>query len=424
MELGLHVPDFTWPNGPGALARDLTRVATAAEDAGFAKLSVMDHVWQIGHLGPPEHEMLEAYTTLGYLAARTSRIQLLAWVTGVVYREPGLLAKMVTTLDVLSEGRAWLGIGAAWNEEESRGLGLPFPPVAERFERLEEALQICLQMWSGGDKPYEGKHYRLERTLNSPPAPSRPRPPILVGGGGERKTLRLVAQYADACNLFAGVDLEHKLDVLRGGRPGLRRDPEDRDGAARPGPERREGRRPAGRAAPVRRPRLHACAGCGPGGLHHHAAGDPGRAGDPGGRRLLTAPRPPGQPALRTGECDNLHGDGALDPSDAVDDARGALGLGTVPAAEEPATRLDAVSDHLEAAVLTYRCHPMDRTLEAVEHVHRSLGVHLKSELVVVAADLAGRHGMASFRLLRLRRGLRTLVDRLIRLVRAPAAPG
>jgi alkanesulfonate monooxygenase SsuD/methylene tetrahydromethanopterin reductase-like flavin-dependent oxidoreductase (luciferase family) len=113
MELGLHVPDFTWPDGPGALARDLTRVATAAEDAGFAKLSVMDHVWQIGHLGPPEHEMLEAYTTLGYLAARTSRIGLLAWVTGVVYRAPGMLAKMVTTLDVLSEGRAWLGIGAA-----------------------------------------------------------------------------------------------------------------------------------------------------------------------------------------------------------------------------------------------------------------------------------------------------------------------
>ena len=216
MELGLHVSDFTWPDGPQHLARDVTRVATAAEDAGFAKLSVMDHVWQIGHLGPPEHEMLEAYTTLGYLAARTSRIGLLAWVTGVVYRAPGLLAKMVTTLDVLSEGRAWLGIGAAWNEEESRGLGLQFPPVAERFERLEEALQICLQMWGDEDKPYEGRHYRLERTLNSPPAPTRPHPPILIGGGGERKTLRLVAQYADACNLFAGVDLEHKLDVLRG----------------------------------------------------------------------------------------------------------------------------------------------------------------------------------------------------------------
>jgi F420-dependent oxidoreductase-like protein len=216
MELGLHVVDFTWPDGPGAIARDLTRIATAAEDTGFAKLSVMDHVWQIGGLGPPEHEMLEAYTTLGYLAARTSRIQLLAWVTGVVYRPPGLLAKMVTTLDVLCEGRAWLGIGAAWNEEEARGLGLPFAPVAERFERLEEALQICLQMWGDADKPYEGRHYRLERTLNSPAAPTRPHPPILIGGGGERKTLRLVAQYADACNLFPGPELERKLDVLRG----------------------------------------------------------------------------------------------------------------------------------------------------------------------------------------------------------------
>ena len=216
MEIGLHVANFTWPGGPGAIAEQLTRVVTTAEDIGMARVSVMDHVWQIGHLGPPEHEMLEAYTTLGYLAARTSRIGLLAWVTGVVYRAPGMLAKMVTTLDVLSEGRAWLGIGAAWNEDESRGLGLPFPPVAERFERLEEALQICLQMWGDGDKPYEGRHYRLARTLNSPPAPTRPHPPILIGGGGERKTLRLVAQYADACNLFPGPDLEHKLDVLRG----------------------------------------------------------------------------------------------------------------------------------------------------------------------------------------------------------------
>jgi F420-dependent oxidoreductase-like protein len=216
MELGVHVSDFTWPGGAPSIARDLTRIAAAAEDAGFAKLSVMDHVWQIGHIGPPEHEMLEAYTTLGYLAARTSRIQLLAWVSAVVYREPGLLAKMVTTLDVLSEGRAWLGIGAAWNEDEANGLGLPFPSTAERFERLEEALQICLRMWGGDDKPYRGRHYTLDRTLNSPPAPTRPHPPILIGGGGEKKTLRLVARYAQACNLFAGPDLEHKLDVLRG----------------------------------------------------------------------------------------------------------------------------------------------------------------------------------------------------------------
>ena len=216
MELGLHVADFTWPNGPQQLAKDLTRIARTAEDVGFAKLSVMDHVWQIHMIGPPEHEMLEAYTALGYLAARTEKIELLAWVTAAVYREPGLLAKMVTTLDVLSEGRAWLGIGAAWNDEESHGLGLPFPGTAERFERLEETLQICLQMWGNDDGPYEGKHYRLGRTLNSPQAPTRPHPPILIGGGGEKKTLRLVAQYADACNLFPGPELEHKLDVLRG----------------------------------------------------------------------------------------------------------------------------------------------------------------------------------------------------------------
>jgi alkanesulfonate monooxygenase len=216
MKLGLHIPDFTYPDGPQNLGRDLARIASAAEDAGFAKLSVMDHVWQIGVIGPPEREMLEAYTTLGFLAAHTSRIELLSWVTAVVYREPGLLAKIVTTLDVLSGGRAWLGIGAAWNEEEARGLGLPFPPTAERFERLEEALQICLQMWSDNDGPYNGKHYHLERTLNSPQSLRRPHPPILIGGSGEKKTLRLVAQYAQACNLFGGPELEHKLDVLRG----------------------------------------------------------------------------------------------------------------------------------------------------------------------------------------------------------------
>jgi F420-dependent oxidoreductase-like protein len=215
MELGLHVCDFTWAGGPPALASDLRDIAVAAEEAGFAKLSVMDHVWQISAMGPPEHEMLEAYTTLGYLAGQTSRVQLLAWVTATVYREPGLLAKCVTTLDVLSGGRACLGIGAAWNEEEALGLGLPFPPRAERFERLEETLRICLQMWSGSEEPFDGKHYRLGRTLNSPQSLQRPHPPILIGGGGEKKTLRLVAQYADACNLFAGPELAHKLDVLR-----------------------------------------------------------------------------------------------------------------------------------------------------------------------------------------------------------------
>jgi F420-dependent oxidoreductase-like protein len=175
----------------------------------------MDHFFQIAVVGPPEHDMLEAYTTLGYLAASTTRTRLLTLVTGAVYRHPGVLAKIVSTLDVLSGGRAWLGIGAAWNEQESRGLGIPFPPVAERFERLEETLQICLQMWRGDESAFDGRHYRLERPLNRPQPISQPHPPIMIGGGGERKTLRLVARYAQACNLFAGPDLGHKLDVLR-----------------------------------------------------------------------------------------------------------------------------------------------------------------------------------------------------------------
>lgn len=215
MEIGLHVASFTWPGGPEKLADTLTRVVVAAEDAGLGRVSVMDHLWQIGPLGPPEEPMLEAYTTLGYLAARTSRVELLAWVTAVSYRDPGMLAKLVSTLDVLSNGRAWLGIGAAWNGEEAEGLGLFFPPTAERFERLDETLRICLQMWSGDDGPFDGAHYRLGRTLNSPQALRRPHPPILIGGGGEKKTLRLVAQYAQACNLFVFDDLERKLDVLR-----------------------------------------------------------------------------------------------------------------------------------------------------------------------------------------------------------------
>jgi F420-dependent oxidoreductase-like protein len=213
VDIGLHIADFTYPSGPARLAEDLTRIATTAEEAGFGRVSVMDHLWQISVVGPPEHEMLEAYTTLGYLAARTSRVELLAWVTAVTYREPGMLAKLVSTLDVLSGGRAMLGIGAAWNADEATGLGLPFPPTAERFERLEETLQIVQQMWSDSEEPYAGRHYRLGRTLNQP-QPLR-RPPILIGGGGERKTLRLVAQYAQACNLFAFDDVERKLDVLR-----------------------------------------------------------------------------------------------------------------------------------------------------------------------------------------------------------------
>jgi F420-dependent oxidoreductase-like protein len=215
VKIGVHVPDLTYPGGPTALGSDLARIAEGADAAGVDRLSVMDHVWQIRTVGPAEHDMLEAYTALGFLAAHSSRVKLLALVTGVTYRAPGLLAKAVTTLDVLSGGRAMLGIGAAWNEEESRGLGLLFPPTAERFERLEEALQICLQMWSGSDAPYDGRHYQLGRTLNVPQALAKPHPPILIGGGGEQKTLRLVAKYADACNLFAGVDLAHKLQVLR-----------------------------------------------------------------------------------------------------------------------------------------------------------------------------------------------------------------
>ena len=215
MQVGLQIPDFTWPAGPARLGAELAAVARTADDAGFEFISVMDHFFQIRGVGPSEHEMLEAYTTLGYLAACTSRAKLVTLVTGAIYRHPGVLAKIVTTLDVLSGGRAWLGIGAAWNEEESRGLGIPFPPVAERFERLEETLQICLQMWSGDESPFRGVHYELDRPQNSPQALAQPHPPNKIGGGGDRKTLRFVARYAQACNLFPGPDLARKLDVLR-----------------------------------------------------------------------------------------------------------------------------------------------------------------------------------------------------------------
>jgi F420-dependent oxidoreductase-like protein len=218
VRIGLAVSDFTWPEGPPSIGRTFGRIARDAEQAGLASLWVMDHFFQISIFGPPEHEMLEAYTTLAFAAGQTERIELGAMVTGVTPRHPGVLVKTVTTLDVLSGGRAWLGIGAAWNEQESRGLGIPFPPLAERFERLEETLRIARQMWSGDASPFEGAHYRLEWPLNSPNALRRPHPPILVGGSGERKTLRLVARYGDACNLFefGGMDaIRRKLDVLR-----------------------------------------------------------------------------------------------------------------------------------------------------------------------------------------------------------------
>jgi alkanesulfonate monooxygenase len=215
MELGLHIADFTWNGGAPALGQTLARHARNAEAAGITRITVMDHFWQIRGVGPVEHEMLEAYTTLGFLAAHTEKVLLHALVTGVIYREPGLLAKQISTLDVLSGGRAGLGIGAAWNAEESQGLGFAFPPTAERFERLEETVQICLQMWSDSEAPFDGKHYHLGRTLNSPQNLRRPRPYLMIGGSGEKKTLRLVAQYADACNISASPEAGRKLDVLR-----------------------------------------------------------------------------------------------------------------------------------------------------------------------------------------------------------------
>jgi F420-dependent oxidoreductase-like protein len=227
MRVGLQVNNFTWPTGQARLGEEFGAIAERAEQAGFYSLWVMDHFYQIGFHGSAEHEMLEAYTTLGFAAARTSRIKLGSLVTGVIYRYPGILIKTVTTLDVLSGGRAYFGIGAAWNAEESMGLGVPFPPLKERFELLEDTLQIAHQMWSGEDKPFDGKHTHLGRTLNVPQVISKPHPPILIGGIGEQKTLKFVAQYGDACNLFArmGDDvLAQKLEVLRGhcetlGRP-------------------------------------------------------------------------------------------------------------------------------------------------------------------------------------------------------------
>ncbi len=227
MRLGLQVPYWSWPDAPASIGPTFARIARDAEQAGMASLWVMDHFFQIPEIGPPDAEMLEAYTTLGFAAGVTSRIELGAMVTGVSYRHPGILAKTVTTLDVLSGGRAWLGTGAGWYEQEHRGLGVRFPLVAERFELLEETLQIVRQMWDGDDREYAGTHFHLERPLSSPP-PVR-RPPVLIGGGGERKTLRLAAQYADACNIFdLGADLiRRKFEVLAGHCADLGRDPRE-----------------------------------------------------------------------------------------------------------------------------------------------------------------------------------------------------
>ncbi|MFI0368238.1 LLM class F420-dependent oxidoreductase [Actinomadura sp. 1N219] len=215
MRIGLQIPSFTFPGGPDQIAPTFGGMAKEADQAGLHSLWVMDHFFQIDMVGPPEDPMLESYSALAYAAALTEQITLGTMVTAVTYRHPGILIKTVTTLDVLSGGRAWLGIGAAWNEDESRGLGVQFPPVAERFEKLEETLKIAHQMWKGDESAFEGKHFTLERPLNSPPALRNPRPPILIGGSGEKKTLRYVAKYADACNIFDGEELPRKLDVLR-----------------------------------------------------------------------------------------------------------------------------------------------------------------------------------------------------------------
>jgi F420-dependent oxidoreductase-like protein len=218
MKLGLQIPRFRSAGGPPQLASTLASVARAADDAGYASIWLMDHFFQISSIGKAEESMLEAYTTLGFMAAHTRRARLGTLVTGVHYRHPGVLIKQVTTLDVLSAGRAWLGIGAGWYERESVGLGVPFPPLRERFERLEETLQVAHRMFRGETDPYYGKRLQLAEPLNSPAPISQPHPPILIGGGGERKTLRLVAQYADACNLFTRYprrDLARKLNKLR-----------------------------------------------------------------------------------------------------------------------------------------------------------------------------------------------------------------
>ena len=219
MKIGHQVNSFTGPGGAAAIGPTLARVTRTADDVGFDSIWVMDHFFQIRGLGPPEAPMLEGMTALGFMAANSERARLGLMVGGIHYRQPGLWIKATTTLDVLSGGRAWFGIGAAWNEEESTALGFPFPPLRDRFEMLEETLQMAQAMWSGGTgsgESFSGKHFTATRLLNSPQAISRPGIPIMIGGGGERKTLRLVAQYADACNVFGDATrIAHKYAVLR-----------------------------------------------------------------------------------------------------------------------------------------------------------------------------------------------------------------
>jgi len=231
MKLGLQISSFTWPGGPEAIGPTLGRIASQADEVGFDSIWVMDHFFQIRSVGRPEEPMLEGWTALGFLAALTKRARLGLMVGGVHYRLPGLWVKAATTLDVLSGGRAWLGIGAAWNQEESNALGFPFPPLGERFEMLEETLQIAHGMWTGergSEEAFQGRRFQASRLLNSPQSLSRPRPPIMIGGGGERKTLRMVAQYADATNVFGGpAAIHHKYEVLREHCEALGRDPND-----------------------------------------------------------------------------------------------------------------------------------------------------------------------------------------------------
>jgi F420-dependent oxidoreductase-like protein len=219
MRIGLQVPNFNFAGGTAAIRDQLKAIAQTADSGGLYSLWVMDHFFQIQGVGTPEMFMLEGYTTLSYFAAVTQKVKLGTMVTGVVYRYPGILVKTVNTLDVLSGGRAYMGIGAAWFEREAKGLGVPFPALKARFEMLEETLQIAHQMWSGEVKPFEGKHFQLAETLSSPQPISQPHPPILIGGGGEKKTLSFVARYADAWNFFLRApkeDLEKKVGILKG----------------------------------------------------------------------------------------------------------------------------------------------------------------------------------------------------------------